>query len=301
MTDMLDPKLRTAIDVAQTALEALFPDRTFEVNEDYGGGGTAVVFSEGDDHTISVELSPKRKYVHYQATIEEHMDGIEGGIFRSANGVVEKDNLPGDLDLLADSMGLFESMNTDIENTMTELRRQSGKKGKKKSKKSKKRASKQKDTGLKITVMYGGKSTDLLPGSDLYDEYVDWFLKTGMKTSKKTSKKEIKVDKIHDFLGDITDMIIEMDLGDVKLEYDHEWDMDSGEETIMFTESSDSDNYFALARTSSRAKTVKVKMTCNGSEQSFRTGKLTDRESMLSAEENIMEAFMNWAMDVRDS
>lgn len=184
VTDMLDPKLRRAIDVAQTALEELFPNRTFEVNEDYGGGGTVVVFSEGDDHTISVELSPKRKYVHYQATIEEHMDGVQGGIFRTANGVVEKDNLPGDLDLLADSMGLFESMNTDLENTMKELRRQSGKKPKKTPKKSKKRASKQKDKGLSVTVMYGGKSKELKPGSKLYKEYVDLFLNMGTKSKK---------------------------------------------------------------------------------------------------------------------
>lgn len=146
VTDMLDPKLRTAINVAQTALKTLFPNRIFEVDENYGGGGTAVVFSEDETHTVSVELIPKRKYVHYQATIEEHMDGVQGGIFRTANGVVEKDNLPGDLDLLADSMGLFESMNNDFEE------------------------------GFKVTVMYDGKLRELMPGSDLYNEYADWFL-----------------------------------------------------------------------------------------------------------------------------
>ena len=119
VTDMLDPKLRTAINNTKDTLKAMFPHRTFEVNEDYGGGGTAVVFSEDGDITISVELMPKRKYVHYQIGMEEERSDGSSGDFSMAKGVLGKDDLAGDLELLIAA--------SDFENIMGELRRQTDK------------------------------------------------------------------------------------------------------------------------------------------------------------------------------
>ncbi len=117
VTDMLDPKLRTAINNTVDTLKAMFPHRTFEVNEDYGGGNTAVVFSEDGDVKISVELMPKRKYVHYQIAMEEDTGDGSGGDFSMAKGVLGKSDLAGDLELMVAA--------SDFDNTMGELRRQS--------------------------------------------------------------------------------------------------------------------------------------------------------------------------------